>query len=66
MEDGVFIGSGTELVAPLTIGRGAYIAAGSCITKDVPPETLGIARAHQKNKSDWLENKRKKLKNPTN
>jgi bifunctional UDP-N-acetylglucosamine pyrophosphorylase/glucosamine-1-phosphate N-acetyltransferase len=66
VEDGVFIGSGTELVAPITIGRGAYVAAGSCLTKDVPPETLGIQRARKKNKRDWLANKSKNKKNSAN
>ena len=59
VEDGVFIGSGTELVAPVTIGRSAYIAAGSCITDDVPPGALGIARGRQANKTGWVEKRRK-------
>ncbi len=45
--DDVFIGSHVALVAPVTIGRGAFLAAGSTITEDVPPETLAIARARQ-------------------
>ena len=59
VEDGVFIGSGTQLVAPVTIGRRAYVAAGSCITEDVPPGALGIARGHQQNKIGWVEKRRK-------
>ena len=59
VEDGVFIGSGTQLVAPVTIGRSAYVAAGSCITEDVPPGALGIARGHQQNKIGWVEKRRK-------
>lgn len=47
IESGVFIGSGTELIAPVKIGRKAYVAAGSTINKDVKPETLAIARARQ-------------------
>jgi bifunctional UDP-N-acetylglucosamine pyrophosphorylase/glucosamine-1-phosphate N-acetyltransferase len=47
IEDEVFVGSNTELVAPIKIGRGAIIGAGSTITKDVPPETLAISRAKQ-------------------
>ncbi len=47
IEDGVFVGSNVSLVAPVTIGRGAVIGAGSTITEDVPPETLAIARARQ-------------------
>jgi bifunctional UDP-N-acetylglucosamine pyrophosphorylase/glucosamine-1-phosphate N-acetyltransferase len=47
IEDEVFVGSNTELVAPIKIGRGAIIGAGSTITKDVPPERLAISRAKQ-------------------
>ena len=43
--DGAFVGSNTTLVAPVTIGDGAYIAAGSAITDDVPAGALGIGRA---------------------
>ena len=57
--DGVFIGSGSQLVAPVTVGENGYVAAGSCITEDVPPGALGIARARQENKSGWVEKKRK-------
>lgn len=58
VEDGAFIGSGTQLVAPVTIGRGAYVAAGSCVTRDVPPEALAVARSRQDNKPDWAARKR--------
>ena len=50
IEDGTFIGSNTALVAPVKIGPGVLIAAGSTITKDVPSENLGIARSKQVNK----------------
>ena len=43
IEDGVFIGSNTELVAPIKIGRNAIIGAGSTITKEVPPDTLAVS-----------------------
>lgn len=60
IEDGTFIGSNTALIAPVTIGAGALIAAGSTITKDVPPEDLGIARSKQVNKpARSLKRKRK-------
>jgi bifunctional UDP-N-acetylglucosamine pyrophosphorylase/glucosamine-1-phosphate N-acetyltransferase len=49
IEDGVFIGSNTELVAPVKIGQGALIGAGSTITRDVPPEHLAISRTKQVN-----------------
>jgi len=59
--EGVFIGSGNMLVAPVQIGKGAYTAAGSTITRDVPPESLAIARSQQVNKEGWAR-ARKKLK----
>ena len=49
----MFVGSDSQLVAPVTIGRGAYVAAGSTITNDVPADALGIARARQTNKPGW-------------
>ena len=57
LEDGVFVGSGTQLVAPVTVGRGGYVAAGSCITDDVPAGALGIARGRQANKAGWAKKK---------
>jgi len=59
IEDGAFIGSDSQLVAPITIGAGAYIAAGSSITEDVPPGALGIARGRQTNVLDWATKKRR-------
>ncbi|HWP84503.1 MAG TPA: bifunctional UDP-N-acetylglucosamine diphosphorylase/glucosamine-1-phosphate N-acetyltransferase GlmU [Terriglobia bacterium] len=53
IEDGVFLGSGTELVAPLRVGRGAYVAAGSTITEEVPAHALALARARQVVKAGW-------------
>jgi bifunctional UDP-N-acetylglucosamine pyrophosphorylase/glucosamine-1-phosphate N-acetyltransferase len=53
-----FIGSGTELVAPVSVGDGAYVAAGSCITEDVPADALGIARGRQTNKAGWANRER--------
>jgi bifunctional UDP-N-acetylglucosamine pyrophosphorylase/glucosamine-1-phosphate N-acetyltransferase len=55
IEDDVFIGCNSNLVAPVTVGKGAYVAAGSTITKDVPGEALSIARAHQVNKENYVE-----------
>lgn len=62
IEDGVFIGSGSMLVAPLKIGKGSYVAAGSAITEDVPEESLALGRARQVNKPGWAR-KRKEEKN---
>lgn len=53
--DRVFIGSNNSLVAPLCIGDGSYTAAGSTITRDIPPGALGIGRVRQKNKEGWAD-----------
>jgi len=60
IEDGAFVGSATQLVAPVTIGAGAYIAAGSSITDDVPVGALGIARGRQQNIVGWVARKKQK------
>jgi bifunctional UDP-N-acetylglucosamine pyrophosphorylase / glucosamine-1-phosphate N-acetyltransferase len=55
IEDNVFIGCNSNLVAPVTVGKGAYVAAGSTITKNVPEQALSIARAKQVNKENYVE-----------
>jgi bifunctional UDP-N-acetylglucosamine pyrophosphorylase/glucosamine-1-phosphate N-acetyltransferase len=60
IEDGVFIGSDTQLVAPVRIGRGAYVGAGSTITKDVPPDSLALSRVPQKVIPGWATRRRDK------
>jgi bifunctional UDP-N-acetylglucosamine pyrophosphorylase / glucosamine-1-phosphate N-acetyltransferase len=60
IEDGAFIGSDTQLVAPVRVGKGAYVAAGSSIVEDVPAGALGIARGKQVNKDGWVEKKKRK------
>jgi bifunctional UDP-N-acetylglucosamine pyrophosphorylase/glucosamine-1-phosphate N-acetyltransferase len=60
IEDGVFIGSNSTLVAPVKIGRGAYVAAASCITEDVPADALALGRARQSVKEGWARAKREK------
>jgi bifunctional UDP-N-acetylglucosamine pyrophosphorylase/glucosamine-1-phosphate N-acetyltransferase len=57
----VFIGSNSVLVAPVKIGDGAYVAAGSAITENVPAESLGVARSRQTNKKGWAAKKRRQL-----
>ncbi|MFO7245665.1 MAG: bifunctional UDP-N-acetylglucosamine diphosphorylase/glucosamine-1-phosphate N-acetyltransferase GlmU [Thermaerobacter sp.] len=54
IEDGAFIGCNVNLVAPVTVGRRGYVAAGSTIHRDVPPEALAIARNRQENKEGWV------------
>jgi len=58
----VFIGSDTALVAPVRVGDGAYVAAGSTITENVPANALGIARGRQVNKAGWAAARRAELK----
>jgi bifunctional UDP-N-acetylglucosamine pyrophosphorylase/glucosamine-1-phosphate N-acetyltransferase len=58
IEDGAFIGSDSQLVAPVTIGRGAYVGAGSSIVEDVPAGALGIARGRQANIDGWVERRK--------
>ena len=60
--DGVFIGSDSTLVAPVKIGRGAYVAAASCITEDVPADALALGRARQSVKEGWARAKREAQK----
>lgn len=57
IESGVFIGSDSQLVAPVTIGRDAYVAAGATITKNVPSGALAITRTKQKTLENWSERK---------
>ena len=57
----VFIGSDSALVAPVRIGDGAYVAAGSTVTDNVPPDALAIARGRQVNKAGWASKKRREL-----
>ncbi len=58
LEDGVFIGSDTQLVAPVRVRRGAYVGAGSTITKDVPEDSLALSRAPQRVVKDWAKHRR--------
>ncbi len=62
IEDGAFIGSNTNLVAPVRIGAGAYTGAGSTITRDVPPDALAVERANQLVKPGWAAKKRQSSK----
>jgi bifunctional UDP-N-acetylglucosamine pyrophosphorylase/glucosamine-1-phosphate N-acetyltransferase len=61
IEDGAFIGSDSTLVAPVKIGRNAYVGAAACITDDVPEDALAIARARQANKEGWAKARREEM-----
>jgi bifunctional UDP-N-acetylglucosamine pyrophosphorylase/glucosamine-1-phosphate N-acetyltransferase len=56
--EAAFVGSNSNLVAPVTVGDGAYVAAGSTITKDVPPGALGVARGQQRDIDGWVQRRR--------
>ncbi len=58
IQDGAFIGSDTTLVAPVLVGKGAYVGAGSTVTEDVPADALAVARSRQVVKPDWARKKR--------
>jgi bifunctional UDP-N-acetylglucosamine pyrophosphorylase/glucosamine-1-phosphate N-acetyltransferase len=58
IEDGVFVGSDSTLVAPVRIRKGAYIAAASCITEEVPEDSLAVGRARQIVKQGWVKEKK--------
>ncbi len=58
IEDDVFVGSDTQLIAPVTVGRGAVVAAGTTVTRDVPADALAIARVPQVNREGWAARRR--------
>jgi bifunctional UDP-N-acetylglucosamine pyrophosphorylase/glucosamine-1-phosphate N-acetyltransferase len=58
IEDGVFVGSDSTLVAPVKLGKGSYVGAASCITDDVPEDALAVGRGRQINKPEWARIKR--------
>ena len=55
IEDGAFVGTNSSLVAPVRVGRGAYVAAGSTVTRDVPAGALAVGRARQRNIEGWRD-----------
>ncbi len=63
--DGVFVGSDSTLVAPVTLGDRSYVAAGSCITEDVPEDALALGRSRQTTKPGWAAAKRAAIKKPS-
>ena len=60
IEDGAFVGTDSQLIAPVSIGKNAYVAAGSSVTDDVPADSLAIARGRQVNKEGWVNSRKKK------
>src|SRR6266576_1073851 len=64
IDDDVFIGSDSTLVAPVRVGKGAYVGAASCITEDVPEDSLAVARGRQVVKEGWVRQKRAERAKP--
>jgi bifunctional UDP-N-acetylglucosamine pyrophosphorylase / glucosamine-1-phosphate N-acetyltransferase len=64
IEDGVFIGSDTQLIAPVTVGKGAYVGSGTTIREDVPPGALAVSAGKQRNIEQWVEKKRNRKASP--
>lgn len=62
VEPGAFIGSDSQLVAPVTVGAHAYVATGTTVTKDVPAEALAIGRTRQENKEGYAPKLRERLR----
>ena len=66
LEDGVFIGSDTQLIAPVTVKKGAYVASGTTVTRDVPEDALALSRAKQENKEGYAARLRARLRRKKN
>jgi len=60
IENGAFIGSDTQIVAPITVGEGAYVATGTTIRENVPPGALAVSAGKQRNLEGWVERRKKK------
>jgi bifunctional UDP-N-acetylglucosamine pyrophosphorylase / glucosamine-1-phosphate N-acetyltransferase len=60
IEDGAFIGSDTQLIAPVTVHAGAYVGTGTTVREDVPPGALAVSAGKQRNIEGWVETKKKK------
>jgi bifunctional UDP-N-acetylglucosamine pyrophosphorylase/glucosamine-1-phosphate N-acetyltransferase len=59
IEDGAFIGSDTQLIAPVTVGKGAYVGTGTTVREDVPPGALAVSAGKQRNIEGWVAKKKK-------
>jgi bifunctional UDP-N-acetylglucosamine pyrophosphorylase/glucosamine-1-phosphate N-acetyltransferase len=62
IEDGAFIGSGTQLIAPVTVGKGAYVGSGTTVREDVPADALAVSAGKQRNIEQWAADRKKNKK----
>ena len=60
IEDGAFIGSDSHLIAPVTVGKGAYVGSGTTVRENVPADALAVSAGKQRNIEGWVERKRGK------
>jgi bifunctional UDP-N-acetylglucosamine pyrophosphorylase/glucosamine-1-phosphate N-acetyltransferase len=60
IENGAFIGSDTQIVAPITVGEGAYVGTGTTVREDVPPGALAVSAGKQRNIEGWVDRRKKK------
>jgi bifunctional UDP-N-acetylglucosamine pyrophosphorylase/glucosamine-1-phosphate N-acetyltransferase len=58
IEDGAFIGSDTQIIAPITVGRGAYVGTGTTLRENVPAGSLAVSAGKQRNIEGWVDKKR--------
>jgi bifunctional UDP-N-acetylglucosamine pyrophosphorylase/glucosamine-1-phosphate N-acetyltransferase len=58
IEDGAFIGSDSQLVAPVTIGKGAYVGSGTTVRENVPADSLAVSAGKQRNLEGWVAKKK--------
>jgi bifunctional UDP-N-acetylglucosamine pyrophosphorylase / glucosamine-1-phosphate N-acetyltransferase len=65
IEDGAFIGSDTQLIAPVRVGKGAYVGSGTTIREDVPPGALAVSAGKQRNLEGWVDKRAGRKKNET-
>jgi len=63
IEDGAFVGSDTQLIAPVTVGKNAYVGTGTTIRENVPPDALAVSAGKQRNIENWVTERKKKKKN---
>jgi bifunctional UDP-N-acetylglucosamine pyrophosphorylase/glucosamine-1-phosphate N-acetyltransferase len=66
IEDGAFIGSDSQLIAPVTVGKGAYVGTGTTIRENVPPGALAVSAGKQRNIEGWVEKRRTKREDGKN
>jgi bifunctional UDP-N-acetylglucosamine pyrophosphorylase/glucosamine-1-phosphate N-acetyltransferase len=64
IESGAFVGSDTQLIAPVTVGKDAYVGTGTTVRKDVPPGALAVSAGAQRNIAGWVKGKRKQKADP--